>query len=118
MENFLEKKSQKIASIQISNQLLLQKINAANQKVQFAFERLNASPERRLKEIKLQLENLSKSLKSNHYHEILKRGFALIKNKDGELVSAISDLKIGEKIRVEMGDGAAQVLLADKLNLK
>ncbi len=118
VENFLEKKSQKIASIQISNQLLLQKINAANQKVQFAFERLNASPERRLKEIKLQLENLSKSLKSNHYHEILKRGFALIKNKDGELVSAISDLKIGEKIRVEMGDGAAQVLLADKLNLK
>ncbi len=117
VENFLEKKSQKIASIQISNQLLLQKINSANQKVQFAFERLNSSPERRLKEIKLQLENLSKSLKSNHYHEILKRGFALIKNKDGELVSAISDLKTGEKIRIEMGDGAAQVLLADKLNL-
>lgn len=118
VENFLEKKSQKIASIQISNQLLLQKINSANQKVQFAFERLNSSPERRLKEIKLQLENLSKSLKSNHYHEILKRGFALIKNKDGELVSAISDLKTGEKVRIEMCDGAAQALLVDKVSLK
>ena len=118
VENFLEKRTQKINSIQIFHQSLLQKINSENQKIKFAFERINSTLESRLRESKVALENLAKSLKSNHYYEVLKRGFALIKNKDGELISTISDLRIGEKVLIEMGDGVAQVLLADKLRVK
>ncbi len=116
VENFLEKKSQKIASIQISNQLILQKINAVNQKTQFAFERLNLSSQGRLKEARVTLENLSKSLKSNHYHEVLKRGFALVKNKNGGLISSVLEVKVSEEILVEMSDGQISTLVSNVKN--
>lgn len=105
LQNFFEKKSQKINALQISDQLILQKINSANQQVQFAFERLDSSLGGKLKEVSVRLENLSKSLKSNHYREVLKRGFSLIKNQKGGLISSVSDLKISEEIFVELHDG-------------
>jgi exodeoxyribonuclease VII large subunit len=105
VKNFLEKKSQKVASIQISNQLILQKINGANQRSEFVFERLNLRLQSWIKEQKSILENLSKSLKSNHYNEVLKRGFALVKNKNGDLISSVMHVKISEEIFVEISDG-------------
>ncbi len=111
VQNFFEKKTQKLASIQISKQLLLQKINLAAQKLEFTFERLDSNSKNRLNKITVSLENLSKTLKSNHYHEILKRGFALVKNKNGELITAIAEVKKSEEIVIEMGDGEARVSL-------
>lgn len=111
VQNFFEKKSQKLASIQISKQLLVQKINLATQKLEFTFERLDSNSKNRLNKITVSLENLAKILKSNHYHEILKRGFALVKNKNGELITAIAEVKNSEEIVIEMGDGEAKVSL-------
>jgi exodeoxyribonuclease VII large subunit len=109
VQNFFEKKTQKVLSMQISSDLLLQKINLANHKMQFAFERLNSRSESYFKTTKTSLENLTKLLKSNHYNEILKRGFALIKNKNGSLISSISDVKIAQEILIEMHDGQVQI---------
>lgn len=108
--NFFEKKSQKLYSIQISNQLILQKINSENQKIEFAYQRLKSSSESKLKEISINLENLTKNLKSNHYHEILKRGFALIKNQKGDLLSSASDVKVEKEVMVEMHDGEIELM--------
>lgn len=115
VQNFFEKKSEKLYSIQISSQLLLQKINSENQKVEFVFERLKSSSNNKLKEITINLENLTKNLKSNHYREILKRGFALVKNEKGSLISSIMDAKVEEKISVEMFDGQIETRI---LNVK
>ena len=52
-----------------------------------------------------ELDNLGKLLKSGHYQEILKRGFALVKNERGDLVSSVKQLKAKEEITVEMSDG-------------
>lgn len=109
VQNFFEKKTQKLLSMQISSDFLLQKINLANHKMQFAFERLNSRSESYFKTTKTSLENLTKLLKSNHYNEILKRGFALIKNKNGSLISSISDVKIVPEILIEMHDGQVQI---------
>lgn len=105
VQNFLEKKSQKLATIQISNQLFLQQINAQNQKVKFLFERLNSRSESHFRQWQNNLESLSKLLKSQHYGEILKRGFALVKNKKGSLLSSIAAVKVSEEIIIEMSDG-------------
>lgn len=109
VQNFFEKKTQKVLSMQISSDLLLQKINLANHKMEFAFERLNSRSESYFKTTKTSLENLTKLLKSNHYNEILKRGFALIKNKNGSLISSIFDVKIVPEILIEMHDGQVQI---------
>lgn len=105
VENFFIKKTEKIFSIQISNQLLLQKISAENQKIEFAFKQLKSRLEAFFKESNTSLLNLSKILKSNHYREILKRGFALVKNEKGELLTSISQAQEEEKVVVEMYDG-------------
>ena len=105
VQNFFEKKIQKLSSTQISTQLLFSKINMANQKVDFAFDLLKSITERRLKENSSKLENLSKLLKTNNYHEVLKRGFALVKKQNGNLISSIHDAKVDEEITLEMHDG-------------
>lgn len=113
VRNFFDKKSEKIFLLQISSQLIFQKIRAENQKIEFMFERLKSSSETALKEAKVNFENLSKSLKSNHYREILRRGFALVKNEKGGLISSAVNVKIGEKISVEMFDGEVAVTTLD-----
>jgi len=111
VQNFFEKKIQKLSSTQISTQLLFSKINMANQKVDFAFDRLKSITERRLKENSSKLENLAKLLKAKNYHEVLKRGFALVKKQNGNLISSIHDAKVNEEVMLEMHDGKIITLI-------
>jgi exodeoxyribonuclease VII large subunit len=105
IQSFLEQKSQKILALQLGEQIILQKIIVAGQKLGFNSEILHLSSGSYLKEATTRLENLSKFLMSSHYHEILKRGFAIIKNKNGNLISSIHDIKTNEEIIIEMYDG-------------
>ncbi len=104
-QTFLEKKSQKLLSLQISNQTIFAKINLANQRIEFAFERLESRLEAFFKNSKTNLENLAKLLESNNYNQVLQRGFALLKNQKGDLISSISMIKPNEEFMIEMFDG-------------
>jgi exodeoxyribonuclease VII large subunit len=117
IKNYLAKSFQKIDAAQISDQRILQRIGQANQSLNYALDRLKLVPQAYFKEMDLILKNLSKSMKSHHYNEILKRGFSLIKNNNGELVSSISNLNLNEILRIEMGDGSAEIELSKKINL-
>jgi exodeoxyribonuclease VII large subunit len=105
VQRFLEKRSQKIAAIHDVEKQILQRFLLLRQRQEFAFKSLNLALRNRAKEAKMILENLSKLLKSNHYREVLKRGFALIKNKNDHLVSSISSVSLNEEITVELDDG-------------
>ncbi len=48
---------------------------------------------------------INKLLKSYHYKEVLKRGFAITKNKNGDILSSITQIKKGQNITVELQDG-------------
>ena len=50
-----------------------------------------------------------KLLKSNNHQEILKRGFALLKNQQGQIISSIEAIKKEEEILVEVSDGAVNL---------
>lgn len=105
VQRFLEKRSQKIAAIRDVEKQILQRVLLLRQRQEFAFKSLNLALRNRAKEAKMTLENLSKLLKSNHYREVLKRGFALIKNKNDHLISSISSVSLNEEITVELDDG-------------
>lgn len=110
-KKLFEQIAEKLRNLQISNQLILAKINAEKQRTDFVFECLRSRVDARLREEKTALENLGKFLKSNHYREILKRGFALVKDEKGKLISSITEAKVKEKITIEMSDGEAQLVV-------
>lgn len=106
---FLGQIFEKVQLLQISKNMILQKISAENQQVEMATKRLKSGFEVALKTISANLENLKKNLKSNHYREILKRGFALVKNQKGDLISSISAAKLEQKMLLEMSDGEIEI---------
>lgn len=114
VKNLFAKKTQKINSLEISNQLIFQHINLVKQKINFCFERAKSSCENALKENQVAIRNLEKFLKANHYNEILKRGFSLVKNKNGDIISSISKVEINEKIIIEMFDGKIETTVNSK----
>ena len=101
----IEQISERLRRLQISNELIFSKIDSEKRKVSFAFERINSRLEQRIKENLTNLNSLGKILATNHYREILKRGFALIKNSSGEPLFSIEKVKIEQEIIVEMSDG-------------
>jgi exodeoxyribonuclease VII large subunit len=101
----IEQISERLRRLQISNELIFSKIDSEKRKVSFAFERINSRLEQRIKENLTNLNSLGKILATNHYREILKRGFALIKNSSGEPLFSIEKVKIEQEIIVEMSGG-------------
>ncbi len=103
--NFFEKKSQKLAAIQVSSSAIFHKIKMVEQKTEHLFALVKSRVTGGLKIENTRLENLNKLLKTHHYNEILKRGFALVKSEKGELISSISSVRAKQKIVTEVSDG-------------
>lgn len=105
IKSFLEKNAQKLSSLTISNRAIFNQINLLEQKTTHLAQLLKSKIDGDLSYKKNNIENLGKLLKANHYHEILKKGFSLVKNQNGEVVSSSTKIKAKEKIFVEMFDG-------------
>lgn len=103
--NFLEKKFQKLSAMQISGSEIFYRINSDFSKIENALQHLKSKIDADLKMKDLHLKNLVKLLKSHHYNEILKRGFALIRSEKGEVISSLSHIKSKQKIVTELCDG-------------
>ena len=50
-------------------------------------------------------KNLQKSLRSNHYRNILQRGFVLVKNSQDQLIDLKTKISKDEIIKIEFFDG-------------
>ncbi len=105
IKNIFDKKQQKLNSRAVSLLPILHKINFAEQKIVTFSNSLKSSVAGFFRNAEIELENSGKLLKTGHYQEILKRGFALVKNERGALVSSVQRLKAKEEIIIEMSDG-------------
>ena len=101
----IEQIGERLLRLQISNELIFSKIDSEKRKASFAFERINSRLEQRIKENLTNLNNLGKILATSHYREILKRGFALLKNSKGEPLLSIEKVRMEKEIIVEMSGG-------------
>ncbi len=111
LQGNLNSKYQAIAAVKISKDSLSQKLAVSSEKSKFIFDIMNLNMNNLIKNDEAKLISVSKLLKANHYHEILKRGFALIKNEQGDLIMTISDLDKAQEITVEMSDGKTDLLV-------
>lgn len=103
--NFFNEKTAKINSVQISKNLISQKISHDEKTLDYLAKRLENMAKNAIEEPKNNLENLSKLLQLNNHKEILRRGFALVKSKKGEIISSIETIKKEEEVLVELSDG-------------
>lgn len=113
-QNFFTKSDEKLRSLTISNWMFFKNFDLAKQKAEFLSNQLNSNSQNWLKEIESNLAILEKFLKSSHYHEVLKRGFALLKNPDGNLIFSIDEAKTKSEVIVEMQDGQLELKPASK----
>ena len=58
------------------------------------------------------LDGLSKLLNSVSYQQVLARGFALVKDMDGNLVRASSDVKPGDALTIDVAQGSIAATVA------
>ena len=105
ISNYFSEKSYKLNSIQISNQLISQKLNNDQNSLESISKNFKNLAIKATKEQSNNLSNLSKLLESNNHKKILKRGFALVKNNKNEIISSIDSIKKEEEILVEVSDG-------------
>jgi exodeoxyribonuclease VII large subunit len=80
-----------------------------------ALERATAGLTRRVLEAMIErkahtLEALGRLLDSYSYDQVLKRGFALVRNSDGEPVTAAAGLGGAERLSLQFHDGAVSVV--------
>lgn len=115
-KNLFEKKSAKLSSLIISNKIILYKINTDKEKILSCSKYLKSRLENFLRNSEIQIENLTKLLKSHNYHEILKRGFAVVKDKNNKLIHHISEIKEKSEISVELADGEFSAYVLENKN--
>jgi exodeoxyribonuclease VII large subunit len=111
IKNFFEKKLESLRVIQLSEQLISSNIDSLMQKTEFSAQRLKSSAQSHFKDSQNSLENLAKLLKSNNHQEILARGFALLKNEKGVLLSSFAEIKMNKNIVAEVSNGAVKLIV-------
>ena len=64
-----------------------------------------------IRECELSLKSFASLLDGLSFDSILRRGFAIMLNEKGEVVSSISQVSKGEKMKVTLSDGEVQVVV-------
>ncbi len=108
-KNFIEKNIVKLPSVKIFERMIFERVSLEEQKIESRSKRLQGALESRLTFEETSLSGLKKLLTNSHYYEIIKRGFALVRNKNGALIFSVSDVKYGDEIELEMRDGVCVV---------
>ena len=104
--NILENQTQRTSRIKIEAHQVFEKIENYKQKLNFNFERIFKFIENDFAKKFIVIEGLAKSIKSSNYHQILARGFAVVKDVNNQPIANCIDLKKHANFIIEMHDGA------------
>ncbi|MDX1914941.1 MAG: exodeoxyribonuclease VII large subunit [Methylophilus sp.] len=82
-----------------------QEISNRIQKVQQLAHRLNLSMERQIASYQQHLLHLSAGLEQLNPHNVLARGYAMVEDEQGQLVTSTDQLKIGSLVNISLSAG-------------
>jgi len=116
VENNLQNKILKMHKINIDRDLIAQKITNYQQNISYNFAIICKNIQHNFSQKNTWLEGLSKAIKSSNYHQMLERGFAVIKDSQGKLITKISDLQKQQNFVVIMSDGEANAITTQSSN--
>lgn len=107
LPQLLDRKSEALARLSAAFQpkLLRRDITAMHERICALADRLDASATRRIQRVEEQLIFQEKMLNAMDYTQVLKRGYALIMDDTGHLVSNKADAFRQKRLRVRFHDG-------------
>ncbi len=108
---FLQKKSQRVqaCAAMLTPRLLHQQIVHDGQKLSQLQDRSQRVIERRVETFAQRLVGLSQLLDALNYQNVLARGFALVRNSQGKLVTSRTDMHSDQQYLVTFKDGDAAI---------
>lgn len=77
-------------------------------------EKLHYLTQFRINILKEKLSNKKNQLESISPKEVLKRGYSILKNKDGKIINSINQIDINDNVNVTLSDGAATLKVIEK----
>lgn len=90
-----------------------EKIAMAQKNLDHLDEKLRALTPRLLKEREKEIEKYAKILEILSFKSVLGRGFALVRNEQGEVVSSIGSLTAGKIVEIELKDGRCKTKIEE-----
>jgi exodeoxyribonuclease VII large subunit len=113
-----EVKKRSLDQIILSKNEILAKIERKEQKTGHFYEFFALNSQNFLKNLQNKLENLNNLLEAKNYKAVLQRGFALVKDKNGNLISKSASLKSKQEIVIEFRDGEVEAYAFGSKNRK
>lgn len=107
---YLSEKEQKISLVARAIPNLSDIINGHIQRLDDKSNRLKLSMEYLIKNKQNQFVNLKNLLKSYSYQAVLERGFSLVQDNEGKIVSSIAVANLLPKMMIVFGDGQVSVV--------
>jgi len=84
-------------------------VETSHQRLDEIVHRLNFGVRERLSSFSTKVKGLDQRLKGSSLNRALKRGFVILRDKDGKSISSRSDLSSGQSLTATFADGDASL---------
>jgi exodeoxyribonuclease VII large subunit len=93
-----------------------QQIQRQKEQIHQYIQRINQSMKNAMIQYRLNIDKLKLNLDHLSPHAVLSRGYSIITNVDGQIVNNANQLKLDDKIRIQMNHGQADATISDLKN--
>ena len=93
-----------------------QQIQRQKEQINQYIQRINQSMKNAMIQYRLNIDKLKLNLDHLSPHAVLSRGYSIITNVDGQIVNNINQLKLDDKIHIQLNHGQADANISDLKN--
>ena len=93
-----------------------QQIQRQKEQIHQYIQRINQSMKNTMIQYRLNINKLKLNLDHLSPHAVLSRGYSIITNVDGQIVNNVNQLKLDDKIRIQLNHGQADATISDLKN--
>ena len=93
-----------------------QQIQRQKEQIHQYIQRINQSMKNAMIQYRLEIDKLKLNLDHLSPHAVLSRGYSIITNVDGQIVNNVNQLKLDDKIRIQLNHGQADANISDLKN--
>lgn len=93
-----------------------QQIQRQKEQIHQYIQRINQSMKNAIIQYRLNIDKLKLNLDHLSPHGVLSRGYSIITNVDGQVVNNATQLKLDDKIRIQLNHGQADATISDLKN--
>ncbi len=112
MKRVVERRHDRLDALSLGGEALHRSLQKQSQDMAGLGTRLKGSGLRALERQHVRLKGSAKLLSSLSHHNVLERGFALVRNANGDLIRQVQSLEEGEHGSLELKDGIRNIIFS------